>query len=147
VIKQHLPNLQYKRRVESPLFFGKSARMRPPHGEVQSMVDAMVPAARAALIWISAEAAAAVHDGTLILPARLLPCHARQEILMSKQPSRPASAGTTGRGQRAGFDRKTGEVSGSGAGIGNPASSEDYDDDISVGSGSDRRTGGPSNAA
>jgi hypothetical protein len=66
---------------------------------------------------------------------------------MSRQPSRPASGGKTDRGQRAGFDRETGEVSGSGAGIGNPASTEDYDDDISVGSGSDRRTGGPSNAA
>jgi hypothetical protein len=66
---------------------------------------------------------------------------------MSKQPPRPASAGKTDRGQRAGFDRKTGEVSGSGASIGNPASSEDFDDDISVGSGGDRRTGGPSNSA
>jgi hypothetical protein len=66
---------------------------------------------------------------------------------MSKQPPSSASAGKTDRGQRAGFDRKTGEVSGSGAGIGNPASNEDYDEDISVGSGSDRRTGGPSNAA
>ena len=39
------------------------------------------------------------------------------------------------RGKRATFDRKTGEVSGSGAGIGNPqGSSEDYDDDIAAGS-------------
>lgn len=66
---------------------------------------------------------------------------------MSRQPSRPTSGGKTDRGKRASFDRKTGEVSGSGAGIGNPASTEDYDDDIGVGSGSDRRTGGPSNAA
>lgn len=65
---------------------------------------------------------------------------------MSKQPSRPASAGKPDRGQRASFDRKTGEVSGSGAGIGNPASTEDYDD-IGVGSGGDRRPGGPSNSA
>jgi hypothetical protein len=39
------------------------------------------------------------------------------------------------RGKRATFDRKTGEVSGSGAGIGNPhGSSEDYDSDIAAGS-------------
>lgn len=66
---------------------------------------------------------------------------------MSKQPPRPTPAGKIDRGQRATFDRKTGAVSGSGAGIGNPAASEDYDDDISVGSGSDRRDGDPSNAA
>lgn len=66
---------------------------------------------------------------------------------MSKQPPRSTSAKQPDRGRRATFDRKTGEVSGSGAGIGNPASTEDYDDDISVGSGSNRRTGGPSNAA
>jgi len=66
---------------------------------------------------------------------------------MSKQPLQSTSGEQTDRGRRATFDRKTGEVSGSGAGIGNPASTEDYGDDISVGSGSDRRTGGPSNAA
>lgn len=66
---------------------------------------------------------------------------------MPKQPRQPTSAERPDRGRRATFDGATGEVSGSGAGIGNPASTEDYDDDISVGSGSDRRTGGPSNAA
>ena len=66
---------------------------------------------------------------------------------MSKQPPRPAPAEKTDRGQRATFDRKTGAVSGSGAGIGNPPANEDYDDDISVGSGSDRPEGDPSNAA
>lgn len=66
---------------------------------------------------------------------------------MSKQPSRSTSAEETERGRPATFDRKTGEVSGSGAGIGNPASNEDYDDDLSVGSGSDRENGGPSNSA
>jgi len=66
---------------------------------------------------------------------------------MSKPPPRSTSRGKADRGRRAGFNRETGEVSGSGAGIGNPASDEDYDDDISVGSGSDRRAGDPSNAA
>ena len=43
------------------------------------------------------------------------------------------------RGKRATFDRKTGEVSGSGAGIGNPqGSGEDYDSDIAAGSPEDR---------
>ena len=65
---------------------------------------------------------------------------------MSKPQSPPAPTDKD-RGKRASFDRRTGEVSGSGAGIGNPASSEDYDDDISMGSGSDRKTGGPSNSA
>ena len=51
------------------------------------------------------------------------------------------------RGKRASFDRRTGEVSGSGAGIANPAADEDYDDDQGIGSGSDRKQGGPSNAA
>ena len=51
------------------------------------------------------------------------------------------------RGKRASFDRRTGEVSGSGAGIANPAADEDYDDDQGIGSGSDRKEGEPSNAA
>jgi hypothetical protein len=39
------------------------------------------------------------------------------------------------RGKRAGFDRTTGEVTGSGAGAGgNPDSSEDYDSDLHSGS-------------
>jgi hypothetical protein len=37
----------------------------------------------------------------------------------------------TDRGKRAGFDRRTGEVSGSGAGVGDsPDSTEDYDSDL-----------------
>jgi hypothetical protein len=55
--------------------------------------------------------------------------------------------GVPDRGKRPTFNRKTGEVSGSGASIGNPSSSEDYDNDVSVGSGSDRKAGGPSNSA
>ena len=51
------------------------------------------------------------------------------------------------RGRRAEFDRRTGEVSGSGAGIANPAADEDYDDDQGIGSGGDRKEGDPSNAA
>ena len=51
------------------------------------------------------------------------------------------------RGKRAGFDRRTGEVSGSGSGIANPGADEDYDDDQGIGSGSDRKEGDPSNAA
>lgn len=51
------------------------------------------------------------------------------------------------RGKRAGFDRRTGAVSGSGSDIGNPGTGEDYDNDLSTGSGSDRETGGPSNSA
>ena len=52
------------------------------------------------------------------------------------------------RGKRASFDRKTGEVSGSGAGIGNPAGSdEDYDNDLSTGSGGSSKAGDPGNAA
>ena len=66
---------------------------------------------------------------------------------MSRQPPRPPTAAPTDRGRRASFDRRTGAVSGSGAGIGNPAAAEDYDDDISTGSGSARKTGGPSNSA
>ena len=43
------------------------------------------------------------------------------------------SDGKTDRGKRATFDRKTGEVSGSGAGIGNPDdTTEDYDSDHKV---------------
>lgn len=39
----------------------------------------------------------------------------------------------TDRGKRASFDRRTGEVSGSGAGIGNPDdTTEDYDADLKV---------------
>jgi len=51
------------------------------------------------------------------------------------------------RGKRASFDRRTGAVHGSGAGIGDPAADEDYADDQKVGSGSDRKDGDPSNAA
>lgn len=50
------------------------------------------------------------------------------------------------RGKRASFNRKTGEVHGSGAGIANPDANEDYDDQ-GIGSGSDRKEGGPSNSA
>jgi hypothetical protein len=66
---------------------------------------------------------------------------------MTRQPPKPPAAKATDRGRKAGFDRRTGAVSGSGAGIGNPASSEDYDDNIATGSGSPRKTGGPSNSA
>lgn len=51
------------------------------------------------------------------------------------------------RGKRAGFDRKSGEVHGSGASIGNPEAAEEYDDDQGIGSGSESKAGGPSNAA
>ena len=51
------------------------------------------------------------------------------------------------RGKRAGFDRRTGAVSGSGAGIANPDADEDYADDQGIGSGSDRKEGEPTNAA
>ncbi len=51
------------------------------------------------------------------------------------------------RGKRAGFDRRSGAVSGSGAGIANPGADEDYGDDQGIGSGSDRKEGEPSNAA
>lgn len=66
---------------------------------------------------------------------------------MSRQPPRSTPPKETDRGRSASFDRESGEVSGSGAGIGNPTGSEDYDDDLSVGSGGDHRAGGPSNAA
>jgi hypothetical protein len=59
----------------------------------------------------------------------------------------PAPAKGSDRGKRASVDPKTGAVSGSGAGIGNPAGSEDYDDDIGTGSGAGRKPSGPSNAA
>ena len=62
---------------------------------------------------------------------------------MTRKPATPSNE----RGKKATFDRKTGAVSGSGAGIGNPGSSEDYASDLGTGSGSDRKTGGPSNAA
>ena len=68
---------------------------------------------------------------------------ARTPRRTSNQPSNP----TTDRGRKASFDRRTGAVSGSGAGIGNPAAAEDYDDDISTGSGAAGKTGGPSNSA
>jgi hypothetical protein len=61
----------------------------------------------------------------------------------SNQPSNQP----TDRGKKASFDRATGAVSGSGAGIGNPAAAEDYDDDISTGSGGTGKPGGPSNSA
>jgi hypothetical protein len=52
------------------------------------------------------------------------------------------------RGKRASFDRRSGEVSGSGAAAGDPgAGKEDYDDDLSAGSGSDRKQGVPGNGA
>ena len=66
---------------------------------------------------------------------------------MPKPPLHSTPARPADRGRRASFDRRTGEVSGSGAGIGNPAGREDYDDDVGTGSGSGRKTGGPSNAA
>lgn len=66
---------------------------------------------------------------------------------MSKAPPTSSPAKATDRGRKAGFDRRTGEVSGSGAGIGNPAAAEDYDSDLTTGSGSPRKTGGPSNSA
>jgi hypothetical protein len=53
----------------------------------------------------------------------------------------------TDRGKRARFDRDTGAVSGSGAGIANPGAAEDYDDDQRIGSGGRTREAGPSNAA
>lgn len=56
--------------------------------------------------------------------------------------------GGADRGKRATFDRKTGEVSGSGSGAGNPAvGDEDYDDNLSTGSGADREKGLPGNGA
>jgi hypothetical protein len=62
--------------------------------------------------------------------------------MLRKTSNRP-----TERGEKAGFDRRTGEVSGSGVGIGNPESNEDYADDLAVGSGSERKAGEPSNTA
>jgi hypothetical protein len=46
------------------------------------------------------------------------------------------------RGRRAGFDPKTGEVSGSGSGAGGGNAGEDYDDDPMAGSGKEP-AGGP----
>ena len=66
---------------------------------------------------------------------------------MPARTPRRTSNQPTDRGKRASFDRRTGEVSGSGAGIGNPAAAEDYDSDLTTGSGSARKTGGPSNSA
>ena len=70
---------------------------------------------------------------------------------MPAKPPRPTSNQPdnlpSDRGRKASFDRRTGAVSGSGAGIGNPAAAEDYGDDLSTGSGSARKTGGPSNSA
>ena len=66
---------------------------------------------------------------------------------MSKPPPKPSAAKTSDRGRKASFDRRTGAVSGSGAGIGNPSAAEEYDSDLTIGSGSPRKTGGPSNSA
>jgi hypothetical protein len=66
---------------------------------------------------------------------------------MPRKPPTPPAAKAPDRGRKASFDRRTGEVSGSGAGIGNPAAAEDYDSDLTTGSGSPRKTGGPSNSA
>lgn len=65
---------------------------------------------------------------------------------MGNQSNRRAEG--SDRGKRASFDRKTGEVSGSGAGAGNAGTdNEEYDDDLDVGSG-DHPTGGePGNPA
>jgi hypothetical protein len=56
-------------------------------------------------------------------------------------------AKSSDRGKRAGFDRRTGAVEGSGAGIGNRGADEDYDADQRIGGGGDRKEGEPSNAA
>ena len=64
---------------------------------------------------------------------------------MTRNPDR-SDAGRD-RGTPATFDRRTGAVRGSGAGIANPGAAEDYADDQGIGSGSDRREGDPSNAA
>jgi hypothetical protein len=64
----------------------------------------------------------------------------------SKPPAAPAEGAD--RGKRATFDRRTGEVSGSGSGAGDPSvGNEDYDKDFSTGSGSDRKDGDPGNGA
>jgi hypothetical protein len=63
------------------------------------------------------------------------------------KPAPTAPERDSDRGKRATFDRRTGAVSGSGSDIGNPGNGEDYDSDLSVGSGSDRKTGGRSNSA
>lgn len=55
-----------------------------------------------------------------------------------REPSPP-----TERGKRASFDRRTGEVHGSGAGAGHGGNpNEDYDSDSAAGAGADR-VGGP----
>lgn len=61
--------------------------------------------------------------------------------------NKPSPEPESDRGRRAGFDRRTGEVSGSGAGIANPGAAEDYDDDQGFGSGGTGKEGEPSNAA
>lgn len=66
---------------------------------------------------------------------------------MNDKAKQPPSRANAGRGKRASFERRTGEVSGSGSGVGNPAGGEDYDNDLSIGSGAAPKTGGPSNAA
>ena len=67
--------------------------------------------------------------------------------MSAQPPPKPSPAQATDRGRKASFDGRTGEVSGSGAGIGNPVASEDYDSDLTTGSGSPRKSGGPSNSA
>lgn len=65
-----------------------------------------------------------------------------------RSPPRPGAAEESNRGKRATFDRKTGEVSGSGAGAGNPeGGGEDYADDLSTGSGGTSKAGDPGNGA
>lgn len=66
----------------------------------------------------------------------------------NRSSQRPGAAEDSNRGKRATFDRKTGEVSGSGAGVGNPeGGGEDYADDLSTGSGSSATAGDPGNGA
>jgi hypothetical protein len=84
--------------------------------------------------------------GTFGRPARFR-AERPEETVMPKAPPDPPPAKATDRGRKAGFDRRTGEVSGSGAGIGNPAAAEDYGDDVSTGSGGTGKPGGPSNSA
>lgn len=74
----------------------------------------------------------------------------RQEkpVTSDRSSQRTGSAGESNRGKRATFDRKTGEVSGSGAGAGNPeGGAEDYADDLSTGSGGTSRVSDPGNGA
>jgi hypothetical protein len=65
---------------------------------------------------------------------------------MPTQVPKDAERGSD-RGKRATFDRRTGAVSGSGSDIGNPGQGEDYDSDLTTGSGGDSKAGGPSNSA